>query len=125
MTRSTDLEFEKLFYEGIIQEAPDFIQALIQLGEIYTQLGEWQNGLEVDLRLKELRPRDPYVLYNLACSYSLLNQIDLAFNTIREAIVCGYDDFEHLSNDQDLGNLMTDSRFQEYFNDLQKKLDNS
>jgi hypothetical protein len=51
------------------------------------------------------------VHYNLACSYSLLKQIDLAYKALENAIEFGYADFAHLLSDTDLKNLMTDRRF--------------
>ena len=50
--------------------------------------------------------------YNLACSYSLLGELDLAFSTLKKAIDLGYDDFGYLRIDPDLENLRKDERFQ-------------
>ena len=69
----------------------------------------------MDERLYQLRPGEPVILYNLACSYSLLDDKDKAFRAIKQAIHCGYDDFEHLEADKDLDNLRADRRFTRYF----------
>ena len=108
-------DFEILFYEGILQKKGDFLEALSALGNLHTQKGMYQKGLIVDQKLSQLRPGDPVILYNLACSYSLLSETDLALRTIKKAINCGYDDFEHLERDQDLVNLRKDNRFMRYF----------
>ncbi len=107
--------FEIRFYEGVLEKSPRFIEALAALGDLYTRNGFYRQGLEVDERLYQLRPGDPVVLYNLACSYSLLDEKDKAFRAIKQAIHCGYDDFEHLETDKDLNNLRSDRRFTRYF----------
>lgn len=108
-------DFEIQFYEGLLKKKPDFVEALSALGDLYTRKGLYAKGMEIDERLAHLKPQDPIVLYNLACSYSLLKDTDKAVKTIQKAIACGYDDFHHLEQDSDLDNLRHDSRFQEYF----------
>lgn len=119
--REDDLDFEIRFYEEILKEKPDFIEALIAIGDLYTQRGLVEKGLEVDLRLSRLRPDDDGVLYNLACSYSLMREIDKAFGAMKLALECGYDDLNYLEVDDDLEHLRKDERFQEYFDRLRKE----
>lgn len=116
-----EMDFEMQFYEGLLQKKPDFIAVLSALGDLYTQKGFFEKGLQIDERLSLLRPEDPMVLYNLACSYSLLNDKDRALRVIKKAINCGYDDFHYLEHDKDLKNLLNDSRFQRYFSRIKKK----
>ena len=111
----TEEDFEINFYEGILQKNPEHVDTLTILGDLYTKKGWIEKGLAVDQRLLRLRPEDPYVLYNLACSYSLLNNIDQAFKIIKMAIAFGYKDFDYLRKDPDLVNLLADKRFQEYW----------
>ena len=110
-----DANFEIQFYEGILERSPCFIEVLGALGDRYTRNGFYQQGLVMDERLYQLRPDDPVVLYNLACSYSLLDDKDKALRAIKQAVHCGYDDFEHLEADKDLDNLRGDRRFTRYF----------
>ena len=91
------------------------------LGDSYTKKGLYQKGLEIDLRLDQLRRQDPHILYNLACSYSLLHYLDQALDTIKSAVRYGYDHFEYLQYDSDLANLRRDSRYQEFISDLINK----
>ena len=120
-SRKNDVEFEVAFYEGILRRAPDFIEALSVVGDLYTKTGHWQKGLEIDLHLTQLRPEDPIVLYNLACSYALLNQTRPALQALCKAVEFGYDDFAHLKNDADLENLLKDEHVQAYIRELEKK----
>ena len=110
--KKKDLDFEIDFFEQLLKKKPDFIQALTALGNAYTQRGDYKKGLEVDLHLSRLRQDDSTVRYNLACSYSLLGELDLAFSTLKKAIDLGYDDFGYLRIDPDLENLRKDERFQ-------------
>ncbi len=97
-----DSDFEITFYEGLIERAPDFVQALMALGDLYTKAARYEEGLEIDKRLTRLCPDRPEILYNLACSYSLLGDREKSFAAIRRALDLGYEDLEHLQ--QDAGN---------------------
>lgn len=110
--KKADSEFEISFYEKLLEKSPHFIQVLTALGNAYTQRGDYEKGLEIDLRLSRLRERDPVVYYNLACSYSLLGRIDEALSSLKRAIELGYEDFNYLRRDPDLENLKEDKRFQ-------------
>ncbi|MFC1709599.1 hypothetical protein ACFL2J_06065 [Candidatus Omnitrophota bacterium] len=113
--KSSEQKFEIEFYENIIQKRPNFIEALKALAETYTKSGECKKGLELDKRLVKLLPDDYIVHYNLACSYSLLGDIDNALKSMRQAIALGYDDFDYINKDPDLANLRSDKRFEEIF----------
>ena len=82
------------------------------LGNNYTLRGDYRRGLEIDLRLSALRPADPIVQYNLACSYSLLGSPNEAVASLEEAISLGYRDFEFMRKDRDLDPIRKDVRFQ-------------
>ena len=99
------LEFEIAFYERLVEEHPNFVDALVALGDAYTRYGRHEEGLRVDLKLAELKHNDPAVWYNLACSYALLKRSDESFEALRQAVALGYDDFEYLMKDPDLATL--------------------
>ncbi len=99
------LEFEINFYERLLKEYPNFVDVLMALGETYTRRGWYEKGLEIDRRLSELRPHEPVIWYNLACSLSLLKRYDDSLDALRQAIALGYDDFEYLLKDSDLSSL--------------------
>lgn len=112
--KKSEIRFEIKFCEGILKRAPYFEDALILLGDLYTRIGEYEKGLAIDEKLVQLRPYDPVVLYNLACSYSLMNEVNKALRTIKLAVKYGYHDFKHLDKDKDLANLRKDKRFQRF-----------
>jgi tetratricopeptide (TPR) repeat protein len=119
--KKDDIDFEIGFYESILKDTPNFIEALSAIGDLYTKAGYWQKGLDVDIKLTKLRSDDPIVHYNLACSYALLNQTRPSLNALLKAIEYGYDDFEYLKADTDLENLLKDEHVQAFIKDLEKK----
>ena len=100
-----DLDIQIGFMEGIVRRAPEYVDALQILGEDYTRRGRVREGLQVDERLARLRPDDPLVNYNLACSYSLTEQFELAVACLERALTLGYYDFKWLAREPRLANL--------------------
>lgn len=109
--RTSSVDFEIKFFEGLVKDNPRFIDALIPLAEAYTKKGLHKKGLTIDKRLARLRKSDPVVHYNLACSYALLNQKKEALQALRKSIELGYDDFAYLLRDKDLKSLNQDPDF--------------
>ena len=52
---SEDLDFEIQFYQNVLKRKPDFIQALMVLGDLYTKKSLCKEGLAVDLKLAQLK----------------------------------------------------------------------
>ncbi len=119
--KTQDLDFQMGFYEKILLGRPDFIDALIALGEIYTKKGFYEKGLELDMRLARLRPDNPTVHYNLACSFSLTGDVGAALHAIEDAIRLGYDDLSFMNKDPDLENVRKDARYQRLLQGVQRK----
>jgi len=107
-----DLDFEIKFYENILKTRPNFTEVLIALGDAYTKNKLYEEGLAIDERLSRLKPEDPIVFYNLACSYSLTERIDFSLRALKRAMRLGYDDFNYMNKDPDLENLRKDERYQ-------------
>ena len=100
-----ELDVKIGFMEGIIRRDPRFVEALQILGDHYTQRGKYDHSLKVDKRLSRLEPDNPLVFYNLACSYSLNSDFDLAAASLEKALKLGYRDFKWLAKDPDLRRL--------------------
>src|SRR5881227_1986579 len=90
--RSLDIEIG--FLEGVVRRDPGYVDALQILGDDYTRRGRFEEGLRVDEKLSRLKPDDSLIHYNLACSYSLTNQCDLAAEALELALNFGYRDFK-------------------------------
>ena len=106
-----DLDVQIGFIEGLVRRDPGYVDALQLLGDNYTRRGRYTEGLEVDERLARLEPRNPLVLYNLACSYSLTDQFERGIETLKQAIEYGYRDFTWLRRDPDLRKLRKHALF--------------
>jgi len=113
MSKQEELDFEISFYENLLKKKPDFVNALIALGDAYTKRGRYEDGLKIDQRLAQLSPDDPTVHYNLACSYSLLKIPDFCLDALKKAIQLGYRDFGFMKKDPDLDFIRRDPRYKE------------
>ena len=110
---SKDLDIKIQLMEGIVRRDPEYIEALQLLGDHYTQRGRYDQGLKVDEQLSRLEPRNPLVFYNLACSYSLIGEVDAAASALEKALALGYRDFKWLAKDPDLRTLRKHPLFRE------------
>src|SRR5438105_1695895 len=105
------LDFEIVFFEGLLERDPQYIEALQILGDAYTKNRQYEKGLRIDQRLAKLRPDDGLVLYNLACSLALTEKIDEALESLEKSVDCGYDDAQWMTKDRDLEKLRSHPRF--------------
>ncbi|MFQ5861596.1 MAG: tetratricopeptide repeat protein [Candidatus Brocadiales bacterium] len=106
-------DFTIWFLEGVLENNPNYTDCLLYLGNAYTAVGRHEEGLKVDKRLVELRPEDPVVRYNLACSYCLTGYVDAALKELEISITLGYKDIRHIETDKDLERLRGDKRYRE------------
>lgn len=120
MQKKKKKDFEIKFYEGLLQKRPDFVDALITLGDAYTRKGFYEEGLEVDRKLAELKPEDPIVHYNFACSLSLTEELEQAFKELKKAVLLGYDDLSYILKDGDLENLRKHPQFNDFFEKIKR-----
>jgi len=113
LARARELSFEISLFETVLKREPENVDALLALGNAYTMRGQYEAGLKIDLKLVELLPEDSTAHYNLACSYSLLGELDQAIEELHVAIEFGYDDPEFMESDPDLENVRNHRRFEE------------
>lgn len=104
-------EFLASIYGVAARRHPDNLDVLAELGHVYTRLGRYEEGLEVDRQLVAHAPDDPLHRYNLACSLALLGQAEDALAALERAVELGYDDLEFLAQDPDLRSLHGHPRF--------------
>jgi Flp pilus assembly protein TadD len=120
-TDQTQLDFEIVFFAGILERYPDYVDVLRVQGNNLTLKGHFVDGLQIDKRLVQLRPGDPLVHYNLACSFALLKRSDLALKTLRRAVELGYCDFRYMREDRDLDSIRNDPRFRQLLREFDKR----
>ena len=92
-------EFLASIYGVSARRHPENLEVLAELGHVYTRLGRYEEGLEVDRRLVAHAPEDPLHRYNLACSLALLGRTDSALDALEHAVDLGYDDLKFLAAD--------------------------
>ena len=102
---SNQLDFDLHFFRRLVARAPDYVDALWVLSDLLARRGYFEQALEVDRRLVQLRPRDPGAHYNLACSLSLVGQPQVALVHLQRALELGFDDAAQLIDDRDLDPL--------------------
>lgn len=98
--------------EALARVDPTDFLYLRLLSDLYTKAGRVRDGLRVDRALATLYPNEPTIFYNLACSWSLLADIEEALSAFERALELGWHDFEFARKDADLENLRRDPRFE-------------
>lgn len=119
--KSKDLDFEIAFLEGVVNQRPNYVDALVPLSHAYTRRGFYKKGLEIDKRLACLCKDDPIIHYNLACSYALLGKIPGSFTALKRAVQLGFMDFRHIETDVDLKGLREHPPFRAWLAKLKEK----
>ncbi|MBP7282043.1 MAG: tetratricopeptide repeat protein [Leptospiraceae bacterium] len=92
-------------YEAAIDKYPT--------GEVYYNYGNslanvkrYEDSIKAyEIALKLDPPRPELALYNIACSYSLMNKPDNAYKYLASAVERGYNAFEYIKKDSDMANL--------------------
>lgn len=115
------LDFELDFFASILSRYPDYIDVLRLMGNLLTLKGRFQEGLQIDKRLVQLRPADALAHYNLACSYALLKRADLSLQVLRRAVELGYRDFRYMREDHDLDAIRHDPRFRQLLREYENR----
>ena len=132
-TETLSLEFEVALVETALEKvdwkargsagpSKKEIGLLVALGNLYARLKQHDKGIEVDRILINICPDDPCFYYNLACSHSLLGQVDEAIRILGHALELGYDNFKGLQDDSDLDNLREDPRYRDLLGEFESTL---
>lgn len=107
------IQFSLEFCCFILERRPEQAEALEMAANHFTALGFYTDGLLLDQRLVQLRPRDPTAHYNLACSFALIGRHDDALYALKKAVECGYNDHRHMAADEDLAALKHNPLFEQ------------
>ena len=117
----SQLDFELEFFERVLASNPGYVDVLRIMGNLLTLKGRFSDGLQVDKRLVQLRPRDALAHYNLACSYALLKRPEQSIKTLRRAVELGYRDFNYMKKDHDLDSIRHDPRFRQLLREFENR----
>jgi tetratricopeptide (TPR) repeat protein len=86
--------------------------AYYELGNVFMDKKEYQKALDA-YKMAESIGYEPFskVLYNIACSYSQLDSLELSGNYLEYAIQAGYTNIDNLNKDKDLAKLRENWRY--------------
>lgn len=73
----------------------------------------------------EIHPNDISLHFNLACAYSLTEQVDKAYAHLDKAVSLGFNDFEKIKTHDDLAYVRIQDRFEEFQNNGYRLLSQS
>lgn len=123
------VEAAKIF-EKIVELNPEDIESIYNLSISYHLISNYERAIIYHKMVADFMESDQTDglvhykrngLYNLACAYSLMGDIDNSLNTLRLAIEEGFDNTSSLTLDSDLENLRNDVRFQDVLKSLRIK----
>ncbi len=90
---------------------PEDVRARILLATTYAFLGKRSEASEHLEKAVAMRPNDPNVLYNAACTYGLMQMKNEALMMLAKSAETGFSDFEWASRDPDLASLHDEPEF--------------
>jgi len=100
---------------GVLEQhldlVPEDVRARILLATTYAYLGKRSNASEHLEKAVAMRPNDPNVLYNAACTYGLMQMKNEALMMLAKSAETGFSDFEWASRDPDLASLHDEPEF--------------
>ena len=89
-------------YREILAEEPDNGLAWYLLGYCFAGQGDHRSSLECNEKSLQHAGPKASVLYNMACSYEQLSELESAEQRLKQAIHAGYLDFDWIAQDGDL-----------------------
>lgn len=98
-------------FSAYAEKHPKSGRAWFNLGYASLAADRPQDATPAFQKALDLGYRRPTTMYNLACSYSRLDQKDAAFDWLFKALDAGFDENWTLKTDDDLDNLRSDSRY--------------
>ena len=98
-------------YKMALHHNPDHLGTHINLSTTYMRMKQYDSAYDVLKDLGEKTPANPLLFYNLACYYSLTDQIEPSLAALQQAVAAGYKNIKEIKEDSDLGNLRKHSGF--------------
>jgi len=109
------LHREIALYEEQVKKVPEDARVRVLLAGDYAMQGRFEEAKrEADMAMI-LRPDDSMILYNVACSFCAMNNIDDALVAIRKAWESGYRDPVWTRQDPDLALLHGNPEFERLY----------
>lgn len=103
-----------VLYQSFLKSEPSNGRGWFNLGYAFHYSREHSKAIEAFEHAIALNYHKPVAAYNIACAYSMLNQVDNAFAWLNRAVEAGFDSYGTISSDRDLDNLRSDPRFKPF-----------
>ena len=97
--------------EAHLEQHPDDARACIMGASATANVGDEEKSAYYAARAMAVDPEDPMVLYNVACSFSILGKTRDALDALEKAVNFGWGDKGWLEHDSDLDPLRQDPRY--------------
>ena len=97
--------------EQQIDTVPEDVRARILLAARYAGLGRREESAQQLEMAVAMRPNDPNVLYNAACTYGVLEMKAESLAMLKRSVEAGFTDIEWISRDTDLSCLREEPEF--------------
>ncbi len=102
------LEVALVVYARYLSQHPDDARGHMYFATDLAQVGRKEEAKAEATKALELSPDDPLMLYNATCFYAQMGEIKLAIDSLRNAFIAGYANYEWLKRDTDLDPIRND-----------------
>lgn len=109
-------------FKQILDDEPQNGEAWFYLGLSFHSLKMYQEALHAYNYADSLGFTQAQTRYNMACSYSLMNEKGKALHALAEAMNAGFQQLQQLLSDTDLDNIRNEPAFQELLLQLEQRV---
>jgi tetratricopeptide (TPR) repeat protein len=110
-------------YHKALNHDRELQEAYINLSSAYLGAKKYGEAFDTLESLEKINPLAPLLHFNLACYYSLTEDLPASLNALKKAVELGYKEFKEIQTDPDLQNLRTTAQFKAWFQSLELTAD--
>ena len=108
-------------FQEVLKELPGDFAANYWAGLTCLYMKRYMSAVNFFKTALKAKPKNYLAHYNLACAYALLGLKEKALEHLEKSIENGYDDPDHMANDEDLKLLRDDPRFRRLLDMLRRR----
>lgn len=99
------------FYPEYLTRHPDDARAHVFYAMDLATAKQFDKAKSETAKAIELNPTDILMLYNVACFYSVMDEKQMAIETLKKAITTGYKAYDWMERDVDLDNIRNEPEY--------------